>query len=255
MGASFLLAIDSGNTAIKWGLHDSERWIAFGRVLQNKRQVLKQAWETLPLPESVVISNVAGKQAADDLATLLKQWQIQPYWITASNNQCGITNGYTEPEQLGCDRWAALIASWHEVQQACLVVDVGTAMTIDALSSTGQFLGGIILPGPDIMQRTLINHTNTFIRSTAGCFQNFPVNTKNALHSGTIQALCGALQRMHHLLSCHSEGKMPVEIMMTGGGATLLDQYISVPHRIIDNLVLEGLVIISQASRFDHSRQ
>lgn len=252
--SSFLLAIDSGNTAIKWGLHDGTQWLTRGTTLQAERMTLQQTWETLPAPASVLISNVAGSQAESDLTALLKPWRIQPQWIMASASQCGITSRYAEPEQLGCDRWAALIAAWHRVQRTCLVVDAGTAMTVDALSSTGEFLGGIIVPGPDIMKKALTGRTGTLTAFVPGHFQDFPINTQNALYSGMIQALAGALERMYHLLANHSGKQAPVEIIMTGGSAALLDQHIHAPHRIIDNLVLEGLVMIAQSSHRGYNK-
>lgn len=240
-----LLAIDSGNTAIKWGLYDGTQWLARGTALQVERMMLRQTWETLPPPESILISNVAGSQVAGDLNALLALWHIQPRWIAAKASQCGIINRYAKPEQLGCDRWVALISAWHKVQQACLVVDVGTAMTVDTLSSAGEFLGGVIVPGPDSMKGALTGRAGVLATSASCSFQDFPVSTDSALYSGMIQALSGAVERMYYLLANHLEKQVPVEIIMTGGGAVLLDQHIHVPHRIIDNLVLEGLAIIA----------
>lgn len=254
--SSFLLAIDSGNTAIKWGLHTGDQWLVRGSALQSERMVLKQAWALLPAPPaSVLISNVAGLQAADDLTALLKPWYVQPHWITASASQCGVTSRYTKPEQLGCDRWAALIAAWYRVQRACLVVDVGTAMTVDTLSSTGEFLGGIIVPGPDAMKQALAGCAGTLAAPVSSCFQNFPVNTENALYSGMIQALSGALERMYRLLSGYSEKQTLTEVIMTGGGAALLAQHIHIPHRVVDSLVLEGLAIIAKSGNFDYNKK
>lgn len=248
--SSLLLVIDSGNTAIKWGLHNGDQWLMQGSVLQSERLSLAQVWEALPSPASILITNVAGSQVADDLSVLLQRWSIRPRWITAQASQCGITNHYTNPVQLGCDRWVALIAAWHKIRQACLVVDVGTAMTVDALSSTGEFLGGIIVPGPDILKGALTACANTPTTSALGYFQDFPVNTDNALHSGMIQALVGAVKRMYNLLVSHSQ-KATVEIIITGGGAMLLDKHIDIPHQITDNLVLEGLVIIARSDKSD----
>ncbi|MXS84896.1 type III pantothenate kinase [Nitrosomonas sp. HPC101] len=256
MNASFfLLAIDSGNTAIKWGLHDGTQWLACGNILQGERMMLQQAWETLPVPASVLISNVAGSRAASDLTALLKPWRIQPQWIMASASQCGITSRYAKPEQLGSDRWMALIAAWHRMQRMCLVVDAGTAMTVDALSSTGEFLGGIIVPGPDLMKKALAGRVGALTTSVSGRFQDFPTNTENALYSGMIQALTGALERMGCLLARYSEKQAPVEIIVTGGGAALLDQHIHAPHQIIDNLVLEGLVIIAKSDHPGYNKK
>ena len=77
------------------------------------------------------------------------------HFIGAREKQCGVRNGYAKPAQLGSDRWAALIAAWHLVQRKCLVVDSGTATTIDTLSGQGEFVGGLILPGVELMQRSL----------------------------------------------------------------------------------------------------
>ncbi|MCC6917418.1 type III pantothenate kinase [Nitrosomonas sp.] len=245
MSTSFVLAIDSGNTAIKWGLHDGERWLANGSTLQDRRMMLKQSWTRLPIPSLVLISNVAGLQAEKDLAVLLQPWQVPPRLISAKASQCGVINRYTRPEQLGCDRWMALIAARHRVQRACLVVDIGTAMTADALAATGEFLGGIIVPGPDTMKQALAGRAGTFAIPNSGSFQNFPINTANALFSGMIQALTGALERMHDQLSSYSNGQIPAEIILTGGGAALLAPHIRISHQIVDNLVLEGLIIIA----------
>lgn len=243
--SSLLLAVDSGNTAIKWGLHDGRQWLAHGKTLQSERMALKRNWTALPAPASIWIANVAGLQATNDLTTLLEPWHVQPAWVTASASQCGVINRYSNPVQLGCDRWVALIAAWHQLQRACLVVDVGTAMTVDALSASGEFLGGIIVPGPDTMKQALAGRTGTFSMPLSSSFQNFPVNTGNALYSGMIQALTGAVERMYDQLSEYTGKQMAVETILTGGGAALLAPHIHIPHQIVDDLVLEGLVIIA----------
>ncbi|MDL1864103.1 type III pantothenate kinase [Betaproteobacteria bacterium PRO5] len=245
--SSLLLAIDSGNTAIKWGLHDGRQWLAHGKTLQSERRRLKQNWAVLPAPASIWIANVAGLQAANDLMALLEPWHVQPKWVTASARQCGVISRYSNPAQLGCDRWVALIAAWHRLQRACLVVDVGTAMTVDALSAMGEFLGGIIVPGPDAMRQALADRAGIFSTPLSGGFQNFPVNTGNALYSGMIQALTGAVERMYDQLSEYTGKQMTVEAILTGGGAALLAPHIRIPHQIVDDLVLEGLVIIAGA--------
>lgn len=249
MSTSFVLAIDSGNTAIKWGLHDGERWLANGSALQTERMLLEQSWSQLPAPSFVLVSNVAGLQVEKDLAMLLKPWQVQPGWVKAKARQCGVVNRYIHPEQLGCDRWMALIAARHRVQQACLVVDIGTAMTADALTATGEFLGGIIVPGPDTMKQALAGRAGTFLTPDCGSFQDFPVDTANALFSGMIQALTGALERMHGQLSGYSGKQIPAEIILTGGGAALLAPYMHISHQVVNNLVLEGLIIIAEKQK------
>lgn len=104
----------------------------------------------------IMVSHVADAQAGSDLSELFARWKTQPEWIHAVAYQCGVRNYYADPAQLGSDRWAALIGAWESERQGCLVVDAGTAMTVDALTDTGEFLGGIITPGIDLMQQILM---------------------------------------------------------------------------------------------------
>ena len=240
----YLLAIDSGNTAIKWGLHNGSIWYAQGVIAQNQRVLLKQIWQQLPTPSSIIVSNVAGPNAEAALLNFFVNWKAKAQWISAAASQCGVRNNYSIPKQLGSDRWAALIAVWSMKRQGGLIVNVGTAMTVDALSDQGEFLGGIILPGFDLMKQTLAKQT-ALLTSTEGCFQNFPSTTPNAIHSGVIHALTGAIDHMHTLLS-DNLGRNTLDCIISGGGAALLLPHIRIPTIIVDNLVLEGLKIIAQ---------
>lgn len=242
---SFLLAIDSGNTVIKWGLHDGLCWVEKGKILQSKRETLQHVLSRLPAFTRVIVSNVAGRSAHADLQKSFDQRQIHQRWITARTQQCGVHNGYVVPEQLGCDRWAALIAAWHHLKQKCLVVNIGTAMTVDVLSDSGEFKGGIILPGPKLMQRALIDHTDGIRTTGCGKFQLFPDNTENAVFSGMIQALSGAIEKMHTLISSGMDNASPM-IVISGGDAALVSDHIHLPHQLVDDLVLEGLLVIAR---------
>jgi type III pantothenate kinase len=130
-------------------------------------------------------------------------------------------------------------------RQGCLVINVGTAMTVDTLSDRGEFLGGIILPGFDLMKQALVNKT-ALLTLTEGHFQDFPKMTSDAIHSGVIHALIGAIDHMYTLLSANL-GRNTPDCIISGGGATLLLPHIKVPLPIfVDNLVLEGLKVIAQ---------
>ncbi|MFO7580344.1 MAG: type III pantothenate kinase [Nitrosomonas halophila] len=242
---SCLLAIDSGNTAIKWGVYAGDRWMVRSMVLQRERMLLAQAWSELPAPSLIVVSNVAGSLVARELEILLGKWSAPSMWIKAKARQCGVQNRYDSPGQLGCDRWASLIAAWHSLRQGCLVVNAGTAMTVDALTDTGEFLGGIIVPGFHLMRQVLPHQTGVLSISTPGNFQRFPCNTGDALYSGAIQALVGALGRMYDHLAVHLN-KRNLTILLSGGDAALLSAHLRAPHQVVDNLVLAGLVVIAR---------
>ncbi|MDV6344465.1 type III pantothenate kinase [Nitrosomonas sp. Is37] len=241
---SYLLAIDSGNTTIKWGLHNGNDWHERGIVAQNQRLLLSQIWQDVPEPSAIIVSNVAGSSAEAALLNLFAIWKAIPHWISATAYQCGVRNHYSNPAQLGSDRWAALIAAWRMRQQGCLVVNVGTAMTVDTLSDRGEFLGGIILPGFNLMKQALANQT-ALLTLKEGRFQDFPVNTADAIHSGVVHALTGALDHMYTLLSANL-GRDTLNCIISGGGAALLLPYIKIPTMIVDYLVLEGLKVIAQ---------
>lgn len=242
---TYLLAIDSGNTRIKWGLHDGSGWLKQGVVAQGKSAplaLLGQEWQGLPEPARIVISNVAGEPARATLSGLFSGWQAAPQWISASAFQCGVRNYYADPSQLGSDRWAALIAAWGQQRCGCLVVNAGTAMTVDALSDTGEFLGGIIVPGLDLMQKALVTNTAS-LGSKKGEFQDYPDNTADAIASGAMQALAGAVERMSTSLAA-TLGHVP-DCIISGGAAQLLQPRLNLSARVVDNLVLEGLVLIA----------
>ncbi|MDT8363530.1 MAG: type III pantothenate kinase [Nitrosomonas sp.] len=242
----YLLAIDSGNTAIKWGLHDGLQWVASGTVLQSERGALRQHWLRLPPLAGVMVCNVAGKTVGDDLEALLDQFQAcHQQWITAQVSQCGVYNGYAAPGQLGCDRWAALIAAWHHLRRGCLVVHAGTAMIIDVLSDTGEFRGGVILPGPKLMQQALVDRTNGIGMANAGKFQPLPDNTEDAVFSGMIQALTGAVEKMHALMPSGHDNLPPITLV-SGGDAAIVCDHLHLPYQVMDNLVLEGLLVIAR---------
>ena len=138
---------------------------------------------------------------------------IRQVSFRGAGKQCGVRNGYSSAAQLGSDRWAALISAWHMVSGKCLVVNCGTAITIDTLSGQGEFLGGLILPGVELMQRSLVAATDQ-LKSEQGEYAPFPLNTADALFSGAIQACCGAIERQYTLLD--DDG---APVVLSGGAA------------------------------------
>ncbi|MEK7302238.1 MAG: type III pantothenate kinase [Pseudomonadota bacterium] len=241
---SYLLAIDSGNSYVKWGLHDGNQWLKQGKVFYDTVGSLEKEFIDLPVPTSIVISHVARAVTRNELNRLISIWPItKPQWITTHTSQCGVSNGYSNSNQLGSDRWAALIAAWKIQCRACLVINVGTAVTVDVLSESGKFLGGIILPGIHLMLKSLQAGTQ-LINVEMGDYEDFPVNTNDAIQSGVMQCLLGAIDRMYNLLLLqqdHSVGNC----IISGGGASILVPFIKFPINVVDNLVLEGLVIIA----------
>src|SRR5262252_1317849 len=136
-----ILAVDCGNSRLKWGVHDQGRWIKTGTVPLPRLARLKKAWRKMPSAEKIVVANVAGRSVGKRLGAILSRRGAPPIWVAARSRQCGVSNGYAKPGQLGADRWAALIGAWAKFRGPCLVIAAGTATTVDMLRGDGTFAG------------------------------------------------------------------------------------------------------------------
>ena len=239
-----MLLIDAGNSRCKWAWEVNGTWLHQG-VLNNLDiaawKALKNSFSRLQSPEKILASNVAGMLMAQQIAEVCAVWPCPVEYIAAQPQQCGVRNLYAQPAQLGSDRWAALLAAWQHVQGVCLVVNCGTATTIDALSETGAFLGGLILPGIELMQRSLKAGT-TLAGMENGELTEFPLDTADAMASGAIRATAGAIQHQYQLL----EKRGKVRCILSGGAAKSLLPHLGLNAELIDNLVLHGIQIIGQ---------
>lgn len=236
-----ILAIDAGNSRVKWGLHDGRGWQGQGWADNTELVRLEEAWRGMAPPAQVVISNVAGAEMREALGALFSRWPVSPCWVTAAASICGVSNGYDNPAQLGSDRWAALIGAWGMCSVGCLVVNAGTALTADLLSDEGEFLGGVILPGLALMQEALRGGT-ALGSQPGGRFTLLPRNTADAIYSGALQALAGAVENMWRELA-RVRPRDP-RCILSGGTAQQLLPLLGMPVTAVENLVLEGLVRI-----------
>ncbi len=234
-----ILAVDCGNSRLKWGLHENGGWRKTGAVPLSEMGRLEKSWRRLVPADKVVVANVAGRSVRNRLETLFARRSMVPAWVKSKRHECGVTNGYGRPDQLGPDRWAALIGAWSILRGPCLVVTAGTATTVDVLRGDGRFVGGVILPGLDLMKRSLTRGTAE-LPFARGRFSAEPRNTADAIETGCLLAQAGAIERafatMEHGAAC----------VLAGGAARGIARHLNIPVRLVDNLVLEGLVRISQ---------
>jgi type III pantothenate kinase len=237
-----ILAVDAGNTRIKWGAHDGKRWLQQAWIATARVAELKATFAVEPPPQTVVVSNVAGGALQRQLAPVLPATPVAR-WIVSARTQCGVRNSYADPVQLGCDRWAALIGAWRLFGGPALVVDAGTALTVDALTVDGVFLGGIIMPGAELMYRALAANTAA-LKPRPGKFNIFPTATGDAIVSGAVDALCGAIERMARFVE--ESGQAAPRCILSGGGVSLIAPHLNLEVKVVDNLVLEGLLTIAR---------
>lgn len=239
-----IVAVDVGNSRIKWGVWEDE-WSSQGSTPTTQVETLAGAWDSVPLPYAMYASSVA----APDVRRWLDAWAarrgIVVHWLSSRREQCGVRNAYREPAQLGTDRWASLIAAWHLVRGAALVINAGTAVTIDALSAEGVFRGGVILPGLTLMASALASGT-AGLPHAHGVFAEFPDNTADAIVSGALHAVCGAIDRMRGAML--KAGAVP-QIVLSGGAAPAIEARLEEPVLTVPYLVLEGLRIAGVAEQ------
>jgi type III pantothenate kinase len=237
-----IIAVDAGNSRIKWGVWEDE-WSNQGSVPTAQIDTLGEALNSLPAC-AIHASSVAGPDVRRWLDTWAQQRGREVQWLASSRERCGVRNAYREPTQLGTDRWAGLIAAWHLVRGAALVVNAGTAVTVDALTAQGVFRGGVILPGLALMAGSLASGTAGLPRAH-GAFAEFPDNTDDAIASGALLAVCGAIDRMRGALT--QLGDEPPQIVLSGGAAPAIEAQLGRPAMKVPYLVLEGLRIVASA--------
>ncbi len=244
-----LLAIDAGNTRTKWALFSNLGEIRLQGACLNSELTASQLANALQDIHGMIISNVAGEAHAAKLKQLLPN-NLPTQWLTASAKSCGVINRYDNPQTLGCDRWAAIIAGWNFAKNTCVVVSAGTAITIDAITandSDGEFIGGLILPGLHLMQQSLglaaalLPPANVYDDKTTRSI--FATSTRDAIDNGALQAATGAIERMATELNTIA-GQLP-HIIISGGDANLIANqlkcHVTNQVSIVDNLVLQGL--------------
>ena len=246
------MAIDVGNTRLKWTLYD--RPAAGARMLAQGAEFLEQidrlgevVWSQIPEPTTMLGCIVAATAVKHRVQEQMEQWNVEPRWVVASDAEAGLVNGYDFPARLGADRWVAMIGARHHMlrrgpPRPILLVMVGTAVTVEAIDQHGRFVGGLILPGHGIMLRALESGT-AGLHVPTGDVVEFPTNTSDALTSGGTFAIAGACERMfqHLFKRCAAE---PL-CLMTGGAGWKMLPAMTRPFELIESMIFDGLLVIA----------
>lgn len=248
------LLLDLGNSRLKAGLalpdgavrvlgeaphREAGMAAALAQALGGERPPAGAAW----------CANVAGREAGAALAAALHALGGGPLeFLRARAEAGGVRCAYAEPARLGADRWAALLGARSLAQADCLVVDAGSALTIDALRADGAHLGGWILPGLAMMLGALEARTGDLAmlrRASAPAGQEaFPADTGPAMTGGALLAAAGAVLRARDRLAREVRG--PVRLLLTGGDAPSLATELGEGELVAD-LVLQGLARAAEA--------
>ncbi len=241
-----LLLVDAGNTRVKWAVArpgaPAGGWIDSGALAHDELERLAAIWQTFALTQALV-SNVAGAAVAAQIETALTSAQpaaCAPRWFRSQPACAGVVNGYRDPGQLGCDRFASLIGARDRyADQALLVVTAGTATTVDALDASGRFIGGMILPGLRTMAQSLALNTALLPAvQDARTERLLADNTQDAIVSGCLHAQVGAILQAYAQLPS-------ARCVLSGGAAPYIAPQLPFACERIDNLVLLGLHVVA----------
>lgn len=241
-----MLLLDLGNTRLKWAFSEGSHISGMTGVVHEQCTELDALGANLKHPpEAVYGVSVATREAKDRVSTYCRQqWGLEPCWFKSSSEACGVRNGYNIPHTLGADRWAAMIAAYKMSLGAVLVVDCGTACTIDLLDSTGTHLGGAISPGQAMMRRSLSRGTAQIRVDEATECHHFSRDTVGGVTAGTLQSLIGFIELMHR----RAEETLNTKVLLyiTGGDAELIRRGLVVePVHYHADLVLHGVVALA----------
>lgn len=243
------MLLDIGNTRIKWAVltdRGLEEQQAVAHANLSAAQLGTQVFAPCGQVSQLLVSNVAGSAMADQVRQAARDcWQIEPEFVvsTASTRVSGriLHNAYTEPANLGVDRWLSMIGAYAMEPTAALIVSVGTAMTLDALTAQGRHLGGMIVPGPDLMMNSLMRNTSDIAtRAQQGRHGDefFADNTLGCVYQGAVHATTALIEAAYARL-CDAEGE--ARLLLTGGAATQVQTKLSMPVQVVPDLVLRGL--------------
>lgn len=239
------LLIDVGNSRIKWRSADTELLGVTSAVARDGDELpaeLIAAWQLLASPAAVRAVSVAGEAFDRRLAQWVnRQWGVELQFVRPAQRAYGVSTCYREPQKLGADRWVALVAARDAAP--AIVIDCGTALTIDVLTAQREHVGGLIMPGLNLMRASLLERAPG-IRAGAlqqGEAMNGSVgrDTLTGVQQGTLHAIVGAVKHSVALIESE-QGRMTRWI--TGGDGALIQAQLGADYHLMPDLVLRGLL-------------
>jgi len=253
-----MLLIDAGNTRSKfaWWNTDTDEIEILGAIshqswLNDLSQPLKELLlevvsdQQIQQEQRAIGCSVAAVQVMDTLNSSLAELGIKVFWQKTKVRQAGVINGYAEqPERLGSDRWMALLGCHEQVKQNALIVDAGTALTLDWLTVDGLHLGGWIVPGRQLMLNALGQGTANLKGITVDDIEReglaAGLNTFDGIAQGAEAALTGAVAQAIQL-SRRYFSQQPFSVVVTGGDSERLMKTLSDQFCRYDDLLFKGL--------------
>ncbi|MEJ2611750.1 MAG: type III pantothenate kinase [Candidatus Thiodiazotropha sp.] len=239
------LFVDIGNSAIKWASEDELKTGVSHRV--NSRELpdaIETVWRGMPKPSEVHLASVRHQKITERLTQWVQQhWSLDARVSKTQPQEFGVVNGYEMPTQLGIDRWLALLAARNLSSLPVVVVDCGSATTIDGLDSKGHHMGGVILPGLKLFAKCLHQSTDLSSEFLEGEVDYFATDTATGIRSGAMLTHTCMVEKALQQLEARGGGN--ANCFLTGGDARLLTKHLRISHQLMPDLVLQGLALQS----------
>lgn len=241
-----LLELDCGNTLIKWRLLDRENRVRdrdmAPDLVELQRLLGGQEREISGCRLVSVRSSEETQVVVDQLTSWLK---LHPVVAKPSQELCGVVNGYVDASRLGMDRWLALVAGYRLCLKACVIIDLGTAVTVDFVDSGGRHLGGYIAPGSKLLRNGLKRHTR-LIRYDEQPMSDLLIpqpgrSTAEAVEYGCDLMLSGFVREQ--LRIAHQVLGEGIVVILTGGDAERMAELLPDGCHVVSDLVFEGLAL------------
>jgi type III pantothenate kinase len=226
------LLVDAGNTSIMFALESQQKIL---RVSEE------DALSQLANIEAVIVSKVKEYDVLDNIKANFINFGKPFIVASVSKEHSGVTCGYNNIKNLGIDRWVAVIGACRLYRNRNLViVDAGTAMTIDAIVDSQNHLGGWIVPGLSLMKQSIEQKAPLVFSSNESVIEEFGTDTPSALENGCILTLIGSIEKAVNLLKSDYNSQN-IMVLLTGGDAQTLSKRLLIEHALEPDLIFHGL--------------
>jgi len=257
--------LDIGNRRVKWAKSTDIQKLLSKKHTPAQQQSLchvidfaggiapskiAREFRAVPEPGSAWISCTGQAHVSGHIQKVfLGQWGIHSNFVDSRDIQHGIKNGYLDPGQLGVDRWLAMVAARYLIpDRPLLVIDAGTAITIDYIDITGLFQGGMIVPGfmtimESLSQKAGLPAVNPDIKG----LEHFTLqnqDTRSSIVNGALHTAVASIEKA--IARYRKEVGKKLVVVITGGDGPLINHFSKFRIKELPALVLIGLYIVSR---------
>ncbi len=263
------LLIDAGNSQLKWATLNDDDVLSEQYALSHQYELPIEIFEKILTSnkdvQAIIMVSVLGSTFSRVAKKIAVAQQIKFIEVTSEKEWNGIKNGYDDPTKLGADRFVGIISAYHlydsvsNDNNACIVIDSGTATTIDAVDKGGNHLGGVILPGLQLCSESLLENTellglwgNESHEFTPKCFST---ETTQAIasgcllgHAGAIEHICNGMEKelLKQSREATKDSNFNVKRVISGGSAKSVLPYMEGEYDLQPNLLMLGLRLIKE---------